>query len=76
VDFMQRSGSVSDLEQPLLLRQLSADLCNCISVRGIYHLNLHSLAKCLILQYKCLSVKFPLLYDLSGSSGTGGKEQR
>ena len=35
MDFSHRSGSVSDLAQPLLLRQPSADLYNCISVRGI-----------------------------------------
>lgn len=74
MDFLHCSGSVSDLEQPFLSRQLSADLYNCIIVRGINYLNLHSLAKCLILQYNCLSLKFSLLYDMNGSSGTCGRE--
>jgi hypothetical protein len=74
VDFFHRSGSVFDLEQSLLSRQLSADLYNCISVRGVSYLNLHSLAKYLILQYNCLPLKFSLLYYTSGSSGMCGRE--
>ena len=74
MDFLHRSGSVSDLEQALLSRQLSADLYNCISVRGINYLNLHSMAKCLILQYNCLYLKFSLLYDMSGSGGSCSRE--